>query len=286
MSSYPNRCQHIKINGTQCGSPALRRNKFCFFHKKWHEQRILINARHARRVRSIDLPVLEDANSIQVALMQVMRMTMSGELDNQKAGLLLYALQTASCNLRHTNFEPLMHDVVLDPRDAADTVLGQSQLWCDEDFEEEEDEAAEDQEDASDFAVNDIQAVSSPHARKTPRRADLVVARKVAGSANSRRESWSGRLDLNQRPPAPKYGSHEHSTTYTANYGRPRSVTDSCATALSIIVATLCNTPWGWVVGTKLGTIKESPGHPPAPKQGWGGCFRRQNAGCEDSPDC
>jgi hypothetical protein len=204
MSSYPNRCQHIKINGTQCGSPALRRNKFCFFHKKWHEQRILINARHARRVRSIDLPVLEDANSIQVALMQVMRMTMSGELDNQKAGLLLYALQTASCNLRHTNFEPLMHDVVLDPRDAADTVLGQSQLWCDEDFEEEEDEAAEDQEDASDFAVNDIQAVSSPHARKTPRRADLVVARKVAGSANSRRESWSGRLDLNQRPPAPK----------------------------------------------------------------------------------
>jgi hypothetical protein len=33
MSSYPNRCQHIKINGTQCGSPALRRNRFCFFHK-------------------------------------------------------------------------------------------------------------------------------------------------------------------------------------------------------------------------------------------------------------
>src|SRR6476660_6849479 len=27
MSSYPNRCQHIKVNGTQCGSPALRRNK-------------------------------------------------------------------------------------------------------------------------------------------------------------------------------------------------------------------------------------------------------------------
>jgi len=114
MSSYPNRCQHIKVNGTQCGSPALRRNKFCFFHKKWHEQRILVNAGHARRARAIDLPVLEDANSIQVALMQIMRMTMGGQLDTKQAGLLLYALQTASFNLRHTNFEPFMHNVILD----------------------------------------------------------------------------------------------------------------------------------------------------------------------------
>ena len=211
MSSYPNRCQHIKINGTQCGSPALRRNKFCFFHKKWHDERILINARHARRARSIDLPVLEDANSIQVALMQVMRMIMTGELDTQKAGLLLYALQTASCNLRHTNFEPLMHDVVLDPRDAANSSLGESELWCDEDFEEEEDEEEDQEEDASDIADNDdndeeAQAVSSAHAAKPPRRAELV-ARKFTASAKSRSELWSGRLDLNQRPPAPKAGA-------------------------------------------------------------------------------
>ena len=179
MSSYPNRCQHIKINGTQCGSPALRRNKFCFFHKKWHEQRIRINATQARRARSIDLPVLEDANSIQVALMQIMRMTMSGELDTKKAGLLLYALQTASFNLRHTNFEPFMHSVVLDPRDAAVSLLGDSQLWCDEDFEEEEDQ----EEDASDLAEIDAQAetVSPPHARKQPQRADLIGTRGRAG---------------------------------------------------------------------------------------------------------
>jgi hypothetical protein len=154
MSSYPNRCQHIKVNGTQCGSPALRRNKFCFFHKKWHEQRILINTRQARRARSIDLPVLEDANSIQVALMQIMRMTMAGDLDAQKAGLLLYGLQTASSNLRHTNFEPLMHCVVLDPRDTADTLLGDAQLWCDEDFQEEEEgeEEVDQEQDAADLA--------------------------------------------------------------------------------------------------------------------------------------
>ena len=205
MSSYPNRCQHIKINGTQCGSPALRRNKFCFFHKKWHDERILINGRQARRARSIDLPVLEDANSIQVALMQVMRMIMAGELDAQKAGLLLYGLQTASCNLRHTNFEPFMHSVVLNPRDAADSPLGESELWCDEDFEEEEEEEEDQEEDASDVADNE--AVFSAHAAKTPRRADLVLARKVAGYANSRRENWSGREDLNLRPPGPEPGA-------------------------------------------------------------------------------
>jgi hypothetical protein len=38
MSLYPEsvaRCQHIKINGTQCGSPALRREIYCFFHMRW-----------------------------------------------------------------------------------------------------------------------------------------------------------------------------------------------------------------------------------------------------------
>jgi hypothetical protein len=184
MSSYPNRCQHIKINGTQCGSPALRRNKFCFFHKKWHEQRIRINGRQARGARSINLPVLEDANSIQVAIMQIMRMTMAGELDTRKAGLLLYGLQTASSNLRHTDFEPFMYSVVLKPRDAADSPLGESELWCDEDFEDEEEE--EDQEeDASDFTDNDDEeeAVLEAHAVKKPQRADLVVTRGVAGYA-------------------------------------------------------------------------------------------------------
>src|ERR1700724_855290 len=110
MSSYPNsipRCEHIKVNGTQCGSPALRRNHFCYFHKRWHETRIVLNANRARRGRAaLDLPVLEDANSIQVSLMQVMRLILNGQVDPKTAGLLLYALQTASSNLSRINFEP------------------------------------------------------------------------------------------------------------------------------------------------------------------------------------
>ena len=151
MSLYPAsipRCEHLRVNGTQCGSPALRRNHFCYFHKRWQETRIVLNANRARRGRAaLDLPVLEDANSIQVSLMQVMRLILSGQLDPKTAGLLLYALQTASSNLSRTNFEPVIKTrVVIDPRTVDQTPLGEDP-WCEEDFEEEEladqDEASE-----------------------------------------------------------------------------------------------------------------------------------------------
>src|SRR5580698_2460780 len=142
MSLYPNsipRCEHIKVNGTQCGSPALKRNHFCYFHKRWQETRIVLNANRARRGRAaLDLPVLEDANSIQVSLMQIMRLILSGQMDTKTAGLLLYALQTASSNLSRINFEPAVKTrVVIDPRTVDQTPLGEDP-WRREDFEEEE----------------------------------------------------------------------------------------------------------------------------------------------------
>jgi hypothetical protein len=146
MSSYPDRCQHLKINGTQCGSPALRRNRFCFFHKRFQDERIRLAADRKRRgIATFILPVLEDANSIQMSLMQVMRLLVSHDIDHKTASLLLYALQTASSNLRLTKFEAMKHDTILDPRDAADTPLG-SKLWEDDDFEEEADNEADDLE--------------------------------------------------------------------------------------------------------------------------------------------
>jgi hypothetical protein len=91
------------------------------------------------------LPVLEDANSIQVALMQIMRLLVSGQIEGKTAGLLLYALQTASANLRHTTFEPFMQSMVLDPSAVRHTPLG-ANLWDEEDFisheEKEEKERA------------------------------------------------------------------------------------------------------------------------------------------------
>ena len=133
------RCTHIKTNGTQCGSPALRGRRFCFFHKNWQDQRIALNAPPAIPL-SFNLPVLEDADSIQVALMQVMRLILSGQLDPKIAGLLLYALQTASLNLRKMNLEPsLRKKVVIDPRSIADIGVDEN-AWCEADFEDEEED--------------------------------------------------------------------------------------------------------------------------------------------------
>ena len=147
MSQYPNRCQHLKTSGTQCGSPALRRNRFCYFHKRYQDERIRLNVDRRRRgTATFFLPVLEDANSIQMSLMQIMRLLLTGQIEHKTASLLLYALQTASTNLRQTNFKPWVHEVILDPRAAAESPLDKTDLWADEDFEEEEEEEVDEVE--------------------------------------------------------------------------------------------------------------------------------------------
>jgi hypothetical protein len=135
MDNVP-RCQHLKMNGTQCGSPALRWRRLCFFHDRIKRERAKIAADMTAQ-RRFDLPLLEDANSVQVSLMKVIQMLGSGRIDHRTAGLMLYALQTASVNLRHANFEArFATDVVIDRDDINRTSLGGPQ-WFEEDFEDE-----------------------------------------------------------------------------------------------------------------------------------------------------
>ncbi len=94
------RCLHVKSNGVPCGSPAMRRNAFCFFHDRYY------NASTEET-----FPPLEDSNAVQVALMQVLRRLRRealrpGPLDLRAVNSLLYGLQTAAFNARHTNFDP------------------------------------------------------------------------------------------------------------------------------------------------------------------------------------
>jgi len=184
MPSYPNRCQHIKVNGTQCGSPALRRNRFCYFHKRYHDEQVALHLDQVtndraktdqrRRRIMIDLPVLEDANSIQVSLMQIMRLLITGELNGKTAGLLLYALQTASSNLQRTRFEPDMHDVILDPRAVNQTPLDMP-VWEDEEFEEEEEEYVEDSDDDDEEEDEEEKKPEPPAKRPMARMGDCCV---------------------------------------------------------------------------------------------------------------
>jgi len=110
------RCQHIKVNGEQCGSPALKGRRLCFFHNRWREARIEFNkAGSFHYLETFDLPMIEDAESIQVAIMQVLRLIIAKHVDPKTAGLLLYGLQTASINLRHATLNPEPEKVVIEP---------------------------------------------------------------------------------------------------------------------------------------------------------------------------
>src|SRR5271157_6654303 len=76
MSLYPvsiRRCQHIKANGTQCASPAMREEKHCYFHMRWRLKSMEVNMNPNER-GTISLPTLEDANSVQVGLAEMLRL--------------------------------------------------------------------------------------------------------------------------------------------------------------------------------------------------------------------
>lgn len=116
MPSYPvsiRRCHHIKVNGTQCGSPALREEKYCYFHAICHREGRFAVA-YLDELETAMLPTLEDANSIQLGLAGVIRQLVHRDIDPKTAALLLYALQTASANLKRTSFEPEPTQVVID----------------------------------------------------------------------------------------------------------------------------------------------------------------------------
>lgn len=205
MAGFPNRCHHIKVNGTQCGSPALRRNRFCYFHKLYQDQRIKLTAdRASRGVPTFILPVLEDANSIQIALMQVMQLLVSQQIDHKTASLLLYALQTASNNLRLTNFKPDSRDVILNVRDVADTVLDEH-VWEEDDFEEEEDEEDEDaQAEAEAAAREEAERNERDRKRREKIKAELADVERLTKARHALNQLTNqGRFDP-YTPPPPK----------------------------------------------------------------------------------
>lgn len=79
------RCQHVKSKGYRCGSPALRGREFCFYHDRIRNRRF-----------EDGLPALDDANSIQLAVMQVLDGLHRGKVDAETARVYLYGLRIAA----------------------------------------------------------------------------------------------------------------------------------------------------------------------------------------------
>jgi hypothetical protein len=72
----------------------------------------------------IKLPTLEDANSIQLGLAEVMRLLVTNQIDHRTASLLLRALRTAAANVKFTSLEPKPTHIVIDPMCVENRPLG------------------------------------------------------------------------------------------------------------------------------------------------------------------
>jgi hypothetical protein len=98
-------CQHWMDNTTRCGSPAMSGTRYCYSHHLQQARGARKNAERARQ-RWFESAPLDDAASVQRALMQVMTRLRSGNIPHKQAGQILYRLQTASVNLRGAGLGP------------------------------------------------------------------------------------------------------------------------------------------------------------------------------------
>ena len=138
MPQYPT-CDHAKTSGTMCESPALKGSRFCYFHQRDLQRQS--NFRQARDIKthrrnghfteddlnaeileSLQLPLFEDANAIQVALSNLARAIAGNHIAERRAALLLYSLQIAVSNVGNLRLKLFDFDRVAlaDPHPIAD----------------------------------------------------------------------------------------------------------------------------------------------------------------------
>jgi hypothetical protein len=117
------RCEKVREDGTQCGGPQMKGHNYCYAHER------MLRA----RAEKLELPALEDANAIQMAVMLVQRALIDDEISEKKAGLLLYSLQIAASNVKNTTFceeddEYLMTEIPAEETEGERTVRGRT-VW-------------------------------------------------------------------------------------------------------------------------------------------------------------
>jgi len=78
-------CHHLKIDGIRCNSPAMRGEKLCYYHQQLDRIARPASSQSAR-TEPLQLPPLEDAHAIQVALMQVTNAILADQISDEKAG--------------------------------------------------------------------------------------------------------------------------------------------------------------------------------------------------------
>jgi len=88
----------------------MRDSKFCYWHHKARYRsrcnEHLGGAVSTEANTGLALPLLEDANAIQLAIQEIMQAILDRRIDSKRAGLLLYSLQLACSNVRNLTPQP------------------------------------------------------------------------------------------------------------------------------------------------------------------------------------
>ena len=100
-------CTHIKVTGVRCASPSLRGEQFCYFHQHAHR-----GVRKPPQSRLHPIAILEDEESIQSSLMEVINALMRNTIELKRAELILRALHIAVKNARRVKFDIHAGDTV------------------------------------------------------------------------------------------------------------------------------------------------------------------------------
>ena len=78
------RCNHVKTNGERCGSPALRNQSFCYYHKQ------------LRRPASTNrIPHFETPAAMSITIRNIVQMLLSKRIDPKTATAAFYGIQVA-----------------------------------------------------------------------------------------------------------------------------------------------------------------------------------------------
>jgi len=100
-----NECRHIFTSGKKCQSPALKDQDFCYFHSNTRKRPARKDEAYEPYIPPQDtahnLPPLEDADAIQLALSDVVLALAANRIDPRRARILIYGLQVASQNHRN-----------------------------------------------------------------------------------------------------------------------------------------------------------------------------------------
>ena len=196
LPPHPNvrNCTHIKVTGQRCGSPALRREFFCYFHT-----RVIKGVQQRVDMQLHSMALLEDCESIQLSIMHVVDGLIKGTLDATRARLIIQALRIAARNAKNVRFDdvhyraseqPMVREV---PDYARQYLIEHPEFGPPIDSKKEQ-----------------INPTPEPEPQPTPDARSAGAPARVAAKAPAQRETKAA------PQPAQVNASHESLTTYPA----------------------------------------------------------------------